>query len=48
MAIRKDLVTINEKELYKIWSDRYVKIQCEQDMYIYQVVYITKDSLYTF
>ena len=48
MAIRKDLVKIDNKDLYKIWSDNYVKIQCQQDMNIYQVAYITLSSLYTF
>lgn len=48
MAIRKDLVKIEDKDLYKIWSDNYVKIQCQQDMNIYQVAYITLSSLYTF
>ena len=48
MAIRKDLVKIDNKDLYKIWSDNYVKIQCQQDMNIYQVAYITLSSSYTF
>ena len=48
MAIRKDLVKIEDKDLYKIWSDNYVKIQCQQDMNIYQVAYITLSSSYTF
>ena len=48
MAIRKDLVKIDDKDLYKIWSDNYVKIQCQQDMNIYQVAYLTLSSLYTF
>ena len=48
MAIRKDLVKIDNKDLYKIWSDKYVKIQCQQDMNIYQVAYLTLSSSYTF
>ena len=46
--IKEAEVVLDGVVLKKIWSDSLVKIQCNEDMNIYQVVYTTLSSTSTF